>query len=136
MLARGSTIRNPLENAIAERPPRARPAQSTKQQSPACDSPFRQQVKELESKHNMVWESMLTGSGKVKYDNVAWPEMPCSQGENNKLMRHMLNSHKLKELRKRWHPDKFQQVLGKRVSVEDASRIFERVNDIFSTYLA
>jgi hypothetical protein len=114
---------------------------------------------------------MVTGEGQIKYDNIAWPEIPTGDGENksvrsrcvprkqnidllnvggcSKLMRHMLGgSNKLKSLRKRchpyaycrtaanyadycmngticrWHPDKLQQTLGKRISPHDATVCF------------
>lgn len=92
--------------------------------------------------HEKSWLTLVGGSGVIKYNDVAWPEISKGPRRNNLLMKYLLRGEAadraqlLKSLRMRWHPDKFQQAFGHRLCAQDSPKIFERINSIFSEYLS
>ena len=90
----------------------------------------------LIKQHEKAWAKFESLSSSVSFDDVVWPAVPGNDAgtKEGDLLRHMLRKDrgggKIRELRMRWHPDKFIQKFGSRIRDVDKTSIMKRVNEI------
>jgi len=90
------------------------------------------QVSMLIKQHERTWARFVEGTETITWEDVAWPSL---SGGDETMIQHMLRcrgnaADRVKELRLRWHPDKFQQMFAHRLCENSSEQIMKRVNEI------
>lgn len=90
-------------------------------------------LKSKKYKGDMI--KLLSGSNEIKYKDVPWPFTDNVSEVKTVMFNGVTNDKEtykkcLRDEQIRWHPDKFEQKLGKRLFEGDRNKIMERVKEI------
>lgn len=95
-------------------------------------------LKRKRSQYEEKFETLLacSSSHKLDFDDIPWPSTGSISDVIEALFVHFSSKQSdaykkyLRDQQKRWHPDKFAQKLGTRISDRDREKILERVTQI------
>lgn len=95
-------------------------------------------LKRRRSQYEKKFEALLASSSsdKLDFDDIPWPSTGSTSDVVEALFADFSSRQSdaykkyLRDQQKRWHPDKFSQKFGTRISDHDRERILEKVKEI------